>query len=63
MEISRRNLGIDRELDTPEQYAAIKKLAEQPADEYKAMRERVRQAAWDFDYKKLSAEELKVIEL
>lgn len=63
-EISRRNLGIDRELDTPEQYAAaISELAELPAEEYKAMCERVRKAAWDFDYNKLSAEELKVIEL
>lgn len=63
-EISRRNLGIDRELDTPEQYAAaIKELAEQPSNEYQAMCDRVRQAAWDFDYKKLSAEEIRVIEL
>lgn len=62
-EISRRNLGIDRELDTPEQYAAaIKELAEQPANEYQAMCDRVRQAAWDFDYKKLSDEEIEVIE-
>lgn len=62
-EISRRNLGIDRELDTPEQYAAaIRELAELPSEEYQAMCERVRQAAWDFDYKKLSAEELKVLE-
>ena len=62
-EISRRNLGIDRELDTPEQYAeAIRELAEQPAEEYKAMCERVREAAWDFDYKKLSAVELSILE-
>lgn len=62
-DISRRNLGIDQDLEYPEQYAAaIRELAEQPKDEYLAMCKRVRQAAWDFDYKKLSANELKVLE-
>ena len=62
-EISRNNLGIDRELDTPEQYAdAIRELAEQPKDEYDAMCARVREAAKRFDYKVLAAEEIKVIE-
>lgn len=62
-EISRRNLGIDRELDTPEQYAAaIRELAEQPAAEYHAMCARVRKAGEDFDYMKLSAMEIAVLE-
>lgn len=62
-EISRRNLGIDRELDTPEQYAqAICSLAEQPQADYDAMCRRVRKTAEDFDYKKLAAMEIAVIE-
>lgn len=62
-EISRNNLGIDEELDTPEQYAAaIRKLAEQPKEEYDAMCKRVRQCAEKFDYKVLARKELDVIE-
>lgn len=62
-EISRRNLGIDRELDTPEQYAqAIRQLAEQPEDEYRSMCDRVRKAGEDFDYAKLAAREIDVVE-
>lgn len=62
-EISRNNIGIDRELDTPEQYAeAIKELAEQPYEEYMAMCQRVRKTAEKFDYKYLAAKELEVIE-
>lgn len=62
-EISRNHLGIDRELETPQQYAeAIRELAEQPKDEYDAMCSRVRETARRFDYKKLAAEELCVIE-
>lgn len=62
-EISRNNLGIDRDLDTPEQYAAaIRELVEQPAVEYEAMCARVRETAKKFDYKVLAEQELKVIE-
>ena len=62
-EISRNNLGIDEELDTPDQYAAaIRKLAEQPKEEYDAMCKRVRQCAEKFDYKVLARKELDVIE-
>lgn len=62
-EISRNNLGIDRDMNTPEEYAAaIQELAEQPQIEYDAMCERVRQTAKRFDYKVLAAKELKVIE-
>lgn len=61
-EISRRNLGIDKDLDTPQQYAdAIRSLAEQPELEYMEMCGRVRQAAVDFDYSVLSMKEIEVI--
>lgn len=62
-EITRNNLGIDEELDTPEQYAdAIRKLAEQPQEEYEAMCKRARACAEKFDYKVLARKELDVIE-
>ena len=62
-EITRNNLGIDRDIETPEQYAAaIRELAEQPAKEYEAMCERVRETAKRFDYRALAQEELRVIE-
>ena len=62
-EISRHQLGVDRDLETPEQYvAAIREIAEQPKDEYDAMCKRVREAAKRIDYKVLCAEEIKVIE-
>jgi len=62
-EISRNNLGIDEELDTPEQYAAaIRKLAEQPKEDYDAMCSRVRECAKKFDYENLAKKELAVIE-
>ena len=62
-EISRNNLGIDEDLDTPEQYAAaIRLLAEQPQEEYLAMCKRVRQCAEKFDYNVLAAKELEVIQ-
>lgn len=61
--IEDNNLGVAHDIDTPEEFAeAIKKLAEQPKDEYDAMCERVREVANRFDYKVLAAEELKVIE-
>ena len=61
-EISRNNLGIDDELDTPQQYAdAIQRLAEQPKEEYEAMCQRVRDCAEKFDYKILAKKELDVI--
>ena len=62
-EIKKHNIGISEPLSTPEEYAnAIRKLAEQPKEEYDAMCKRVRDAAKLFDYKKLSAEEIEVIE-
>ena len=58
-EIARNNLGIDRDIDTPEEYAAaIRELAEQQKDEYDAMCARVRDTARRFDYKLLAAREM-----
>ena len=61
--IAENNLGIARDIETPEDFAqAIRSVAEQPCASYDAMCERVRQTAERFDYKKLAAEEIKVIE-
>lgn len=61
--IEDNNIGVAHDIDTPEEFAeAIKKLAEQPKEEYDAMCERVREVAKRFDYKVLAAEELKIIE-
>lgn len=61
-EITRRNIGIDRELDTPQNYAtAIRELAEQSVDDYHSMCQRVRQAACDFDYKIIASREMDII--
>lgn len=57
------NLGVAEDITTPEVLAlAIRNCAEQPHYMYQAMCERVRQAAERFDYKKLAAEEIKVVE-
>lgn len=61
--ITDNNLGVARDIDTPEDFAqAIRSVAEQPRANYDAMCKRVRQTAERFDYKKLAAEEIKVIE-
>lgn len=61
--ITDNNLGIARDIETPEDFAqAIRSVAEQSRASYDAMCERVRQTAERFDYKKLAAEEIKVIE-
>lgn len=61
--IKDNKIGISRNLETAEEFAeAIRKLAEQPKEEYDAMCARVREVAKRFDYKVLAAEELKVIE-
>ena len=61
--ITDNNLGIDRDIETTEDFAqAIRSVAEQTRASYDAMCERVRQTAERFDYKKLAAEEIKVIE-
>lgn len=62
-EITARNIGIDRDFKSAEEYAqAIQTLAEQPKDEYDAMCKRARKAAEDFDYKVLSVKEYNIIE-
>lgn len=61
--IKDNNLGFAQDIDSPEGFAElIRRLAEQPKDEYDAMCKRVREVAKRFDYKVLCAEELKVIE-
>lgn len=61
--ISDNNLGIARDIETPEAFAqAIRDVAEQPRASYDAMCDRVRETAKRFDYKVLAAEEIKVIE-
>lgn len=61
--ITENHLGVAADIETPEAFAkAIRDLAEQPRASYDAMCERVRKTAESFDYKKLAAEEIKVIE-
>lgn len=61
--IEDNNLGVAHDIDTPEEFAeAIRRLAEQPKEEYDAMCARVREVVKRFDYKVLAAEELKVVE-
>lgn len=61
--IEDNNLGVAHDIETPEEFAeAIRKLAEQPKEEYDAMCERVREVAKRFDYKVLAARELEIIE-
>lgn len=61
--ITENHLGIAKDIETPEAFAqAIRDLAEQPRASYDAMCERVRKTAERFDYKKLAAKEIEVIE-
>ena len=61
--ITENNLGVAYNMKTAEEMAeAIRRLAEQPEEEYETMCKRVRQVAERFDYENLSAEELKIIE-
>lgn len=61
--IKNDNLGVCRDIETPQEFAeAIRKLAEQPKEDYDAMCERVREVAKRFDYKVLAARELEIIE-
>ena len=60
--ITDNNIGIAREMERAEDFAkAIKQLAEQPDEEYKAMCKRVRKVAEQFDYKILAAKELELL--
>lgn len=61
--IKDNNLGFAQDIESPEGFAdLIRRLSEQPKEEYDAMCVRVRETAKRFDYKVLCAEELKVIE-
>lgn len=61
--IKDNNLGFAQDIESPEVFADfIRRLAELPKEEYDAMCERVRKTAERFDYKRLSAEEIEVIE-
>lgn len=61
--IKENDLGICRDIDTPEEFAdSIRKLAEQSKEDYVAMCGRVREVAKRFDYKVLAARELEIIE-
>ena len=61
--IKDNNLGVAQDLDTAEEFAdSIRRLVEQPSEEYNAMCERVREVAKKFDYKVLAAKELMIIE-
>lgn len=61
--IKDNNLGFAQNVESPEGFAKlIRRLAEQPKEEYDAMCKRVRETAMRFDYKVLCAEEFKVIE-
>lgn len=61
--ITENKLGVANDIETPEAFAkAIQDVAEQPRASYDAMCERVRKTAVRFDYKKLAAEEINVIE-
>ena len=61
--ITDHHLGIAKDIETPSALAqAIRDVAEQPQVSYNAMCERVRETAKLFDYKKLAAQEIKVLE-
>lgn len=61
--ITDNSIGVAQDMDSPEEFArSVRQLVEQPKAEYEAMCRRVRTVAERFDYKKLSAEELSVIE-
>lgn len=60
--ITMNKLGVARDLETAEDFAAeIRRIAEQPQDEYKAMCHRVREVAEQFDYKVLAAREIELL--
>ena len=61
--ITKHNLGIAKDIISAEDYVAeIRKLVEQPKEEYEAMCQRTLQVAQEFDYKRLAERELKIIE-
>lgn len=60
--IEDNQLGVARDLETPEVFAAaIRCIAEQPKEDYDAMCQRVRKVAERFDYKVLAAREIELL--
>ena len=60
--ITSNNLGVARDLETAEEFASeIRRIAEQPQEEYDAMCHRVRAVGEQFDYKKLAAREIELL--
>ena len=60
--ITNNNLGVARDLETPEEFAAeIQRIAELPMEEFESMCQRVRQVGEQFDYKKLAAKEIELL--
>ena len=60
--ITDNNLGVAKEINTPEEFALeIRRLAEQPKEEYDAMCSRVRKVAERFDYKLLAEQEIALL--
>lgn len=61
--ITDNHLGVARDLITAEEFATeIRRIAEQPQEQYDAMCKRVRDVAARFDYKVLVKQELKLLE-
>ena len=62
-EITSNSIGIAEEMETPQEYAeAILRIANLSKDELETMQQRTLSTARKFDYNKLSAEFLKVVE-
>lgn len=61
--ITDNNLGVAKDMETAKDFAdAIKKIVELPVEEYNNMCKRVREVAEKFDYEKLAAKELEIIQ-
>lgn len=60
--ITDHNLGVARDLTTAEEFATeIRRIAEQPQEQYDAMCKRVRNVAAQFDYKILAKQEIELL--
>lgn len=60
--IKDNNLGVSQAMTTPEEFAeSIRRIAEQPQEDYDAMCRRVREVAERFDYKVLAAREIELL--
>lgn len=60
--ITNNNLGVARDLGTAEEFAAeIRRIVEQPIEDYEAMCKRVREVVQQFDYKVLAEREIELL--